>query len=76
MSSQVKLLPSQSIKLSTTRRLLGETLDTKLRWKPHIENAKAKAMISLGAIARLSELTWGGILLLLGSFTARLWSPG
>lgn len=57
LSSQIELSSSQSIKPSATGRLLGVTLDSKLRWKNHVESAKAKAMIILGAIARLSGST-------------------
>lgn len=60
LSLQIELLSSESIKPSTIGRLLGVTLDSKLRWENHVESAKTKAIISLGAIARLSGSTWGG----------------
>ena len=60
LTSEIQLSPSQIIKPGTTGRLLEVILDSKLRWNNHIESVKTKAMISLGAIARLSGSTWGG----------------
>lgn len=60
LSSQIELSPLQSIKPSVTGCLLRVILDSKLKWKNHVEIPRAKAMKSLYAIARLIGSTWGG----------------
>lgn len=59
LSLQIELLLSQNIKSSIIGQLLRVTLNSKHRWKNHIENAKAKIIISLEAIAKFSRSMWG-----------------
>jgi len=49
-------LPEQSM------RVLGVTIDKKLNWKAHIENAVIKAKRAEAAIRRITAATWGASL--------------
>lgn len=40
-------------------RYLGLTIDTKLKWKPHINQIQAKASRSVQALSSLAGSTWG-----------------
>ncbi|KAH6044453.1 hypothetical protein HBI67_247390 [Parastagonospora nodorum] len=47
------------IKPETTCKYLGLTMDTKLRWKEHIEAVRQKAMKTVNALSCLGGSAWG-----------------
>ncbi len=56
------ILPTFTIYLSPSARVLGVILDKKLSWQPHLHHIKSKLATQTNVLSRLTASTWGASL--------------
>jgi len=49
----------QVVPTETTLRVLGVQVDTRLRWREHVQQAAQKGIMAFEALSRITSSTWG-----------------